>query len=497
VAFNPKRPGPRYGAVELLDGSGNLLATGYVQGTGVGPLVTFANTTSGVYLPSAQTTLGSGFYLSPAVAVDGSGNVFVADSNNDAVKEIVAAGGYTTVNTLGSGFSVPVGVALDGNGNVFVADSGSSLVKEIVAAGGYTTIRTLGSGFIAPFGVAVDGSGNVFVADTNHSAVERLDYADAPSLSFAATAVGSASSDSPQSVTIENIGNQSLNAMTPGLTIGTNFAQVAGTGTPADCTSSFALAPGATCNLSISFTPVTSGPLQSAAVLTDNSLNGNPTTQSIPLSGTGTAPLAGVSPGTLSFGKQLQGSTSAAKTVTLSNTGVADLAISSIATTGNFAQTNTCGSSLAAGGNCAISVSFTPQSSGAVTGTLTIIDNSGGTAGSTQIVSLSGTGTNFTITANPASATIPIAHTATFTLTLTPTSGFTGPVSLACSGGPAASRCSISPVSLPLNGSSSATAQVTITFVRSSDTKGTFTFTLTGTSGTLSHQTHVSVTVKT
>jgi hypothetical protein len=101
-------------------------------------------------------------------------------------------------------------------------------------------------------------------------------------LGFASTAVRSTSTDSPQSVTIENIGNQSLNAIAPGLMIGTNFAQVAGTGTPADCTSSFALAPGATCNLSISFEPVASGPLQSAAVLTDNSLNGNPTTQSSP-----------------------------------------------------------------------------------------------------------------------------------------------------------------------------------------------------------------------
>jgi len=55
------------------------------------------------------------------VAVDGSGNVFVADTYNNAVKENLAAGGYTTVNTLGSGFSNPTGVAVDGSGNVFVA----------------------------------------------------------------------------------------------------------------------------------------------------------------------------------------------------------------------------------------------------------------------------------------------------------------------------------------------------------------------------------------
>ncbi len=63
----------------------------------------------------------------------------------------------------GSGFNQPAGVAVDGSGNVFVTDSGNNAVKVILAAGGYTTVNTLGSGFFTPAGVAVDGSGNVFV----------------------------------------------------------------------------------------------------------------------------------------------------------------------------------------------------------------------------------------------------------------------------------------------------------------------------------------------
>jgi sugar lactone lactonase YvrE len=78
--------------------------------------------------------------------VDGSGNVFVVDCCSKVVKEIVAAGGYSTIERLGSGFSDPEGVAVDGAGNIFVADSGNNSVKEIVAAGGYTTVNTLGSG---------------------------------------------------------------------------------------------------------------------------------------------------------------------------------------------------------------------------------------------------------------------------------------------------------------------------------------------------------------
>src|SRR6266550_2286699 len=110
----------------------------------------------------AMSTLGSGFSNPSGVAVDGSGNVFVADTYNNAVKKILAAGGgYSTVIPLGSGFSNPFGVAVDASGNVFVADSANNAVKKILAADG--SVTTLGNGFLSPSGVAVDASGNVFV----------------------------------------------------------------------------------------------------------------------------------------------------------------------------------------------------------------------------------------------------------------------------------------------------------------------------------------------
>ena len=80
---------------------------------------------------------GSGFIGPYGVAVDGSGNVFVADTGHNAVKVILQTG---AINTLGTGFSDPNGVAVDGSGNVFVADTGNNAVKEILAAGGYTTV---------------------------------------------------------------------------------------------------------------------------------------------------------------------------------------------------------------------------------------------------------------------------------------------------------------------------------------------------------------------
>src|SRR5207249_2893031 len=87
------------------------------------------------------------------------------------------------------------------------------------------------------------------------------------------------------------------------------------------------------------------------------------------------------------------GTTSAPQAVTLSNSGSAALSISSIAITGadsgDFAQTNNCGSSLGSGTKCTINVTFTPSATGTRTGTLTVTDNA---SGSPQTASLTGTG---------------------------------------------------------------------------------------------------------
>lgn len=88
-------------------------------------------------------------------------------------------------------------------------------------------------------------------------------------LDLCPTAVGSTSS--PQSVTIQNLGNAHLTETA--LTVGANFQQVPSSGTPADCASTFSLTPGESRNLSISFGPQSAGALATTAVLTDNALN--------------------------------------------------------------------------------------------------------------------------------------------------------------------------------------------------------------------------------
>jgi hypothetical protein len=106
------------------------------------------------------------------------------------------------------------------------------------------------------------------------------------------------------------------------------------------------------------------------------------------------APSASLTPGSLTFNSQPVGYASAAQTVTLTNSGNAALSITRIAASGDFAETNACGASLAAGASCAISVTFTPSAGGTRSGTLTITDNA---AGSPHTVTLTGTGTPGTL----------------------------------------------------------------------------------------------------
>src|SRR6202035_3534722 len=104
-------------------------------------------------------------------------------------------------------------------------------------------------------------------------------------------------------------------------------------------------------------------------------------------------PVLTASPASLSFGSQAVGSASAAKTVTVTNTSTATATLSSVSPAAPFAQTNTCGSSLAAGASCTVSVTFTPTAAGAATGSLSVASNA---PGGPLTVALSGTGVSST-----------------------------------------------------------------------------------------------------
>jgi hypothetical protein len=210
------------------------------------------------------------------------------------------------------------------------------------------------------------------------------------SLTFAARATNTTSP--AQTVTLLNTGTAPLAVSSVALT--GDFARSGGT-----CpTATGNVAAGASCTVGVTFRPVAGGARAGTLRFTDDSGNVVGSTQTVTLSGTGIAPqpTAGVNPATLTFATRATATTSAAQTVTLSNSGNAALAIASIAATGDFARSGgtcpTAAGTLAAGASCTVGVTFRPTAVGARTGTLRVTDNSANTAGSTQDVTLNGTG---------------------------------------------------------------------------------------------------------
>jgi hypothetical protein len=217
------------------------------------------------------------------------------------------------------------------------------------------------------------------------------------------------------------------------------------------------LAVNASCQINVTFTPTARGTRTAAVSLVDNAAD---SPQSIALSGTGIAPVASLSPTSLTFPGQFVGTAGLPENVTLTNNGDVTLNISSIQTSAQFGATNGCTTSLAAGVGCTISVFFDPASAGAQTGTLTITDNA---PGSPQTLELSGTGQDFQMSSSGTSDTVSAGQTATYSLTLAPEGGLNQTVSLTCSGTPSLATCALSPSSVTLNGTASAAVTVQVT----------------------------------
>jgi MBG domain (YGX type)/PASTA domain/Abnormal spindle-like microcephaly-assoc'd, ASPM-SPD-2-Hydin len=279
------------------------------------------------------------------LAVDAAGDLFIADFSDSPTttpgKIVEIPAGCTNSGcrtTVGSGWYEPEALAVDAAGDLFVADEAPKIV-EVPAGCTSSACQITVTGILA-YGLAVDGKGNLFLPDLNGNRVVVANRSQPPSLNFASTYVGGTSTDSPQSVTIQNIGNQALDAISSGLVVnGPNFAEVGGPGTPADCLVTFALTPGEACNLSISFLPQSSGSLASTAVFTDNALNGAPSTQTVALSGVGlqTVPVTVAVPNVVGQSQDAAASSIASAGLTL---GTVSTAFSSTVPSGSVISQN-------------------------------------------------------------------------------------------------------------------------------------------------------------
>jgi hypothetical protein len=237
------------------------------------------------------------------------------------------------------------------------------------------------------------------------------------SVAFASQPVGVASAAQP--VTVTNVGNTVLTisaVSTSGAFTETN-----------DCTAA-PLQPTANCVINVAFNPIAPGPNVGALTVTDTA-PGSP--QVVLLTGAGVAaPVASLSSTTLTFASTTVAATSPAQAITITNTGGAGLTISSVTTTGNFAQTNNCPASLVGGASCSVNVTFTPTAPGNLYGTVVIADNAAnspqtvtlsGVGAAAPVVSLSSTSLTFTsqaIGSTSAPQTITVTNTGTAALTI-------------------------------------------------------------------------------
>ena len=182
-------------ATDLAELKDILIRLG-VKGNYATPAVVTTLAGSGTLGSTDAIGAAASFNYSSGVAVDTTGNVYVADSYNNKIRKITGAGEVTTLAGSGiagsadglgiaASFNNPTGVAVDGNGNVYVADSYNNKIRKITASGDVTTLA--GSGepgtangtgtaarFNGPSGVAVDQSGTLYVADTDNQKIRKI-----------------------------------------------------------------------------------------------------------------------------------------------------------------------------------------------------------------------------------------------------------------------------------------------------------------------------------
>ena len=464
VSFLPTAPGLRTGAVVLYDTSQNPILTLPLYGFSDSPVAALAPNTGSV-ISAGGLTLSNPFQL----ALDGAGNMYVADYTGKNVTRIPAGGGSAAVVTLGTPGSEAVqnitGVAVDGAGNLFIGDHQNSRILVMTPGGvvSVLTITGLSPALGFPVALAFDGAGNLYIADfTMGRIVEISTLVVAGSTSSGnATVIGTGSYSFTGStltgMTVDGQGTVYIAARTQN---NSNIIKVTAAGVatamsiPGNIIPAISNPQGVGVDAMGNLYIVDAGnnrivKITTAGVASVLSITGLPSPPSLgsTMFGVTVDPsgnlyisdwsnnrivFVNVSGAALTFASTKVGLTSSdsPKTATVTNLGDQALVIAADPTyTANFSQassgTNQClsSTSVAAGMVCNVTAQFTPQAVGLLSAGITVTDNTLNVSSSTQQVSVSGTGINpgdttaVAVSTNPTAANIgqPLIVTAVVT----------------------------------------------------------------------------------
>jgi hypothetical protein len=409
------------------------------------------------------------------LALDTQGNLYLAEVVNSDIRKVDTNGTITTVaGTHQAGFTGdggaatsaqlngPADVRVDAAGNLYIADSSNNRIRKVNAAGTISTIAGgdygyAGDGALAPSAqfanptaLALDGNANLFIADTANNVIREIKV-DSTSLDFGTVTAGQ--TGGPVSVIVANAGNANLNLS--GVVASSNF------GVQTTCMASSPLSPGSECSVNVSFIPTVNGNITGKVTISDDTAS-NP--HVINLKGQGY-----VIPAATKLVFVTQFST---KQV---NGNLGSVVVNATDASGNLAPGFNGAVSLQLQGPAGFTTYNTQANAnaGAVTfnltsATFTVAGSYTITASGAALTSAQATFTvtgipDFAIALSKQSLTIGKSATSTITATVTPTNGFTGSIALDCSGLPANSTCSFVPASVSASGNNAAlTSTLTI-----------------------------------
>ncbi|HLV87776.1 MAG TPA: choice-of-anchor D domain-containing protein [Candidatus Sulfotelmatobacter sp.] len=351
VGFKPTGDGTRTATLTVNDNT-TAPQTVALSGTGTGTSAAAVTLTPTSLTFASQTVNTTSAAKTVTVKNTGTASLSLTSITFTGADPTQFTGSTTCTTTLAAGASCTISVEFK---PTFGGPQTASVSIADNATGSPQTVALSGSGL---------GPGAVFTPT---------------SVTFPAQVLGTTST--AVTVTLKNNGTTALGISAAGL-VGTNYGDFTGT---TNCPTS--LAAGASCTFSLQFKPTAIGSRTASLEVVDNTGSGS---QLVALTGTGTE--VKLSATSLAFGTQTVGTTSAAKTVTVTNVGAAAMSISGVklagTNPGDFTETNTCGTSLGAGKSCTITVTFKPTAKGARSASVSLTDN----GGSSPTIALSGTG---------------------------------------------------------------------------------------------------------